>query len=493
MPIVNDAIFENSETFSVVLSDPANATILDGTGVGTIRDDGTGTGGTDNDTPTLSVTNVSVTEGTNTHAVFELSLSNASTTDVTTALALANVTAVGGGVDYGAAGAGNLQVSTDGGTTWNDATSATIAAGTTSVLVRTPITDDLLDENIETFTLTATRTVGTTTNTSVAGTGTITDNDAPPSLSINDVTVNEAAGTATFTVSLSGASGLPITVDYTMADGTALDGSDYTLGSGTVSFAAGETTQTIVVPILEDTLDELEETFTVNLAGATNATIEDGTAIGTITDNDAPPSLSIGDVTVDESAGTATFTVTLSAASGLAVTVDYATANGTALDGSDYNRASGTLNFAAGETTKTFTVPILEDAIDELDETFTATLSNPTATATIADATGLATITDNDATPALSINDVTVNEGAGTATFTVTLSAASGLPVNVNFATSSGTATSGTDFTAAHRDAELRGRGDDADVRGNDRQRHALRAEREVQRDLERAGERDPR
>ena len=448
VPISNDAIFENSETFNVVLSGPVNATILDGTGVGTIRDDGTGLGGTDNDTPTLSITNVTVTEGTETHAVFELNLSNASTTDVTAALVLANGTAVGGGVDFGTAGAGNLQVSTDGGTTWVNATSATITAGTTSVLVRTPIIDDLLDENAEAFTLTATRTAGTTVNASVAGTATILDNDPPPRLSINDVTVNEGAGTATFTVSLNTASGLPVSVNYSMTNGTA-GAADYTAGSGTLNFAAGVTTQTIVVPILDDTLDELNETFTVNLASPTNASIEDGTGIGTIVDNDAPPSLSINDVTVNEGAGTATFTVSLSTASGLAVSVDYATANGTALDGSDYNRASGTLNFAAGETTKTFTVPILDDAIDEQNETFTATLSNPSATATIADATGTATITDNDASPTLSIGDVAVNEGAGTATFTVTLSAASGLPVSVNFATSSGTATSGSDFTAA--------------------------------------------
>ncbi|MFZ6820693.1 hypothetical protein ACO0KW_20520, partial [Undibacterium sp. Ji22W] len=74
-------------------------------------------------------------------------------------------------------------------------------------LVRTPVTEDLLDELDETFVLTATRTAGTTTNASATGTGTITDNDATPSLSINDVIVNEAAGTATFTVTLSAASG----------------------------------------------------------------------------------------------------------------------------------------------------------------------------------------------------------------------------------------------------------------------------------------------
>ena len=217
MPILNDATFENSEAFTVVLSAAVNATIADATGVGTIRDDGTGLGGTDNDIPTLSVSNPVVTEGTNPFAVFTVSLSNPSTTDVTFDLALANGTATGGGVDFGP----GLEVSTDGGTTWTPATSATIAAGTTSVLVRTPITNDLLDEAPETFTLTATRTAGTTSNPSAVGTATITDNDAPPSLSINDVTVNEGAGTATFTVTLSAASGQTVTVNYATSNGTA--------------------------------------------------------------------------------------------------------------------------------------------------------------------------------------------------------------------------------------------------------------------------------
>ena len=96
-------------------------------------------------------------------------------------LALANGTALGGGTDYGTGGAGNLEVSTDGGTTWTDAASATIAAGSTSVLVRTPIVERRARrEAAETFTLTATRTAGTTTNASAAGTATITDNDATP-------------------------------------------------------------------------------------------------------------------------------------------------------------------------------------------------------------------------------------------------------------------------------------------------------------------------
>ena len=106
------------------------------------------------------------------------------------------------------------------------------------MLVRTPIVNDSLNENLEFFTLTATRTAGITANPDATGTGTITDNDAPPRLSINDVTVNEGAGTATFTVSLSAASGLPVSVDYSMTNGTA-GAADYTAGSGTLSFAAG--------------------------------------------------------------------------------------------------------------------------------------------------------------------------------------------------------------------------------------------------------------
>src|SRR6185436_6173530 len=193
--------------------------------------------------------------------------------------------------------------------------------------------------------------------------------------------------------------------------------------------------QTITVPILNDALDEADETYTVNLASPVNATISDASGLGTIVDNGATPSLSIDDVSVNENAGTATFTVTLSAASGQAVSVNYSMSDGTATDGNDYTAGSGTLNFAAGVTSQTITVPILNDALDEADETYTVNLSGA-SNATIADATGLGTIVDNDATPSLSIDDVSVNENAGTATFTVSLSAASGQAVSVNYSMS---------------------------------------------------------
>ncbi len=185
--------------------------------------------------PTLQVSNVTATEGTDNFAVFTVSLSNVAASAVSFNLALANATATGGGTDYGTAGVGNLQVSTDGGGSWADAASATIAAGSLSVLVRTPVVNDPLDEANETFTLTATRTAGSTSNASAFGTGTIVDNDLPPGLSIDDVTVNEAAGTATFTVTLNAASGQAVSVNYATSNGTSNAGSDYTSTSGTLN------------------------------------------------------------------------------------------------------------------------------------------------------------------------------------------------------------------------------------------------------------------
>src|SRR5439155_20364965 len=145
----------------------------------------------------------------------------------------------------------------------------------------------------------------------------------------------------------------------------------------------------------------------------------------------------------------ATFTVTLSAASGRTVTVDYATANGTALAGSDYSAASGVLTFNPGQATQTVSVPVIGDAIHELNETFAVTLSNPT-NATLAAATGTATIIDDD-DPTVSISDATVIEGnSGTvnAVFTVSLSAPSDKSITVSYATADGTASAGADYVA---------------------------------------------
>src|SRR5262249_49196104 len=153
-------------------------------------------------------------------------------------------------------------------------------------------------------------------------------NDDTPAISVTDATVTEGnSGTvnATFTVSLSKAIAQTVMVDWATADGTALAGSDYAAASGTLSFGPAHTSKTVTVAVLGDTTDEPDETFTVNLSNPYNGAIADGQGVGTILDDDAAPTLSISDVTLAESGGPAVFTVSLSAASGWTVTVNYAT------------------------------------------------------------------------------------------------------------------------------------------------------------------------
>ena len=118
------------------------------------------------------------------------------------------------------------------------------------------------------------------------GQGTITDDDPAPSLSIDDVTADEGAGTMTFTVSLSSVSGQAVSVGFTTTDGTAVAPDDYTTTSGTLTIAAGSVTGPIAVTIIDDAEIESAETFTLDLSNAVNATLSDNQGVGTITDND---------------------------------------------------------------------------------------------------------------------------------------------------------------------------------------------------------------
>ena len=165
---------------------------------------------------------------------------------------------------------------------------------------------------------------------------------------------------ATFTVTMSNPSSRVATVNYATTDGTAAAPTDYIDTSGTLTFPAGTTTQTFVVPIAGDMLDENDETFVVTLSNPTLATLGLSQVTTTIVNDDPTPTLVISNVAITEgSAGTvdAVFAVTLSTASGRAVTVNYATANATAVAPSDYTSRSGTLTFAPGTTTQTVAIP----------------------------------------------------------------------------------------------------------------------------------------
>ncbi|MCA9016629.1 MAG: hypothetical protein KDA77_14955, partial [Planctomycetaceae bacterium] len=284
-------------------------------------------------------------------------------------------------------------------------------------------------------------------------------------ISISDVTINEDAGTATFSVTSSFAVSSAFSVDFATADGTAVAGTDYTATSGTLNFtgtAAGET-QTITVYLADDTVVESDETLLVNLSNLiTNGqaiTLAQTQATATVTDNDSA-SLSIADVTVNEGAGTATFTVTLDQAVQGGLSIDWTTADGTAVAGSDYTAGSGTLNFTGtiGET-QTITITISDDAIVESDKNFLINLSNLQAgglSVTMADAQATGTIS-NDDSAVVSIGDVTQAEGdSGTTQFTFTISIDNPVDVDitVDYTTVSDSADA-SDFTPVSGTASI--------------------------------------
>jgi len=277
------------------------------------------------------------------------------------------------------------------------------------------------------------------------------------SITISNVTItegNDGAQQALFTVSRSGGI-TAFAVNYTTANGTATAGSDYAANVGTLNFGVGISSQTIAVSINGDTDFEPDETFFVNLSGATNgAVIADGQGLGTINNDDLPPvgSVSISDVTItegDNGTQQAIFTVARSGGTA-AFSVNYATANGTATAGSDYAANTGTLNFGVGVSAEAIVVSINGDTVFEPDETFFVNLSGATNGAVIADGQGLGTINNDDPPPvgSISISDVTITEGDnGTqqAIFTVARSGGTAA-FAVIYVTANGTATAGSDY-----------------------------------------------
>ena len=416
VPVLLDTMTEQSETFTVELSNPGGSTLADPIGVGTIRAD---------PAPGLRIGDATpVAEGD--EAVFTVTLTPPNEQVVTVDYTTTDGTAVAD-EDY-------------------SATSGTLrfAPGDTSKTIRVPVLEDATAEPVETFTVV----LGNPAGTNVVhdtGVGTITD-EGLPGLSIADAPTVAEGGEAVFPVTLSPASSQVVTVAYTTQDGTAVADSDYTATSGTLRFESGETMQTIRVPTLRDAVAEPVETFTVVLSNPSGTNVVHDTGVGTITD-EGLPGLSIADAPTVAEEGEAVFPVTLNPASSQVVTVAYATQDGTAVADWDYTATSGTLRFEPGETIQNIQVATLRDAIAEPSESFTVELSDPVGTA-ITNSTGVGTIAA-DAMPALSITDaVPVAEG-GDATFMVSLSPASSELVTVAYATQDGTAVAGSDYTAA--------------------------------------------
>ena len=430
VPVLDDVLDEPDETFTLTLASPVGAVLADAQATATIVDDDA--------PPSLDVADLSVGEGDGgtTAATFTLTLSAPSALAVS--VGYATVTGTAGAADFGAASG-----------------TATFAPGETARTVTVDVLGDGLDEADEIFTLqlSAPQQVVLARNAAIA---TIVDDDAPPAISIGDVAVDEGnSGTveARFTVTLSAPSGREVQVHYSSADLEAVAGADYQAAAGDLVLPAGTTSAAVAVPVLGDLADEADERFELRLSQPVNATVDDGIGLGTIRDDDAPPTLSVGDVSVHEGdSGFVTIDVPLrlSAASGFVVTVAYSTADGTATSPADYLSAADAAMIPAGATEHMVTLQVRGDTVDELDETFELRLSNA-VNATLADAAGQVTIVDDDAPTQVSIGDVTVTEGhSGTqpATFTVTLSQPSPQQTRVGYTTAAVTASAGADFVA---------------------------------------------
>ena len=227
-----------------------------------------------------------------------------------------------------------------------------------------------------------------------------------PSVAVGDVALVEGDSgprAGVFTVSLSNPAGTAVSVAYTTSDSSGTAPGDYGARTGILEFAPGVTSLTVKVPVVADKVDEPEESFHLVLSAPDGVAIADGTGMGTIIDDDPAgttgPRLTIGNVTVHEGdAGlrTAVLNVALSKASGSYVSVNYATANGSATKSSgDYTPKAGTLTFAPGTTSLSLKVVIRPDDAVEIDESFTVGLSGSSGPV-ITRSTGTATIVDDD-------------------------------------------------------------------------------------------------
>ena len=432
VPIIGDRNYETTEQFFVLLSDATNATIADDVGLGLIE----------NNDPNVSISidDVTIREGNGgrKQAEFLVSLDKASGQRVTVDYRTADSTAVTGSDYRGQTG------------------TLTFKPGQRRKKIRVPVFGDREIENDEFFWVNLNNATDADIDREWA-LAKIEDNDSLPSISIKNTAVTEGnRGTknAEFILTLDKTSNEAIAVDYATANETAEAGSDYEQTTGRITFQPGQKRKKIQVPVIGDTDREENETFQINIRNATNATIEDSSARGTIKNNDNSSTVSISDVTIAEGDGgapKAQFTVSLDEANDKAVRVKYSTADDTAKAGQDYLAKSGWLTFRPGQTSKKITVRVKGDQRFEDDESFFVRLTD-FRRAIPANRRAVGTIENDEEgiTPTVSIDDVSVNEGNGSnntrANFTVSLSEASNQSVRVNYQTSDSTAEAGSDY-----------------------------------------------
>jgi len=424
VPSLMDVEDEGDELFSINLSNPFNVVLNQPQGLVEIEDDDdSGVGG-----PVVAVSDSTVIEGD--LAEFTISVSENPTQNVIVEFETVDGTAIAE-EDY---------LPRTGRVTFRPNEPL-------SVIRRITTLNDGVVESSESFGL---RLFGTQ-NANVldnSATATLLDIDTVvPEISIDDVSVDEGL-VATLTVTLSEITTETVLVDFASSDISATAGLDYTAVSGSLEFLPGEQSQDITLTTLQDTESDGDETLSVILSNADNATLSDASGIVTIIDDEAPiPLINIDSVSTVEGE-LATLTVSLSVVSAAAVSVDYVTVDGTALANSDYISAGGTLVFAPGELSKTLVLATVGDIEDESQESFGVQLSGLVG-GLPGQLVSTVTIEDDDdggaGGPVISISDTTVSEG-GLAEFTISISENPTQNVIVEFETVDDTAIAEEDY-----------------------------------------------
>jgi hypothetical protein len=448
IPISTALAFSGNKSFAMALSDPSSGVSLvyPGSGTVTIAGAASATVGT----LELSEADYLVGQGAGT-ATITVNRADGDIGATSVSYATVNGTAIAG-KDYTSA-SGKLQ--------WASGDSS-------SKSVSVPISNATPFSGSKAFTMalsdaTASAAMGSPQSAAVTIAG---DGSAPVGslvLSATGYTVAQSGGSLTVTVDRTGGSNGAVSVSYGTSNDTAAAGTNYTATSGTLQWADGDTSaKTFSIPVSNATPFSGSKTFTIALsAPSAGASIgSPGSATATISGDAAAPvgslQLSASSYTVAQGAGSLTVTVTRTGGSSGAASVTYDTPGGSAVAGTDFTAASGTLTWASGDaTSKTFSVPISNATPFTGNKSFTISLSNAgtTGAALGSPSSAIATITGDAAAAVgslqLSASSYGIGQAAGIVSVTVNRTGGSSGAVSVNYATANGTAVAGTDFTAS--------------------------------------------
>ena len=337
---------------------------------------------------------------------------------------------------------------------WPTNVLVTFNPGDSDETVQVPIIDNNIPEGNTTVALQLMNASGALLSSPASATLTIVDTVFAPGqlmFATNSYTVSKGGTNVYLTVQRVNGSSGTVSVDYTTVAGTAIPGVNYVNANSTLTLGDGVKSGTIIIPIVQNNLVQGPVTFNVVLSNPSSGSglLPPTTALVTILEDNTGVSFTTGRTTVSEQAGSVVLTVARLYGTSSLMTVNYATANGTALSNVNYTAVSGTLTFNPGQSSRTINIPVIDDTNVTGDVTFTVALSSPTPPAQLTPPS-VATVVVQDADAGFNFTNsaMTVFRTAGSALITVVCSNPNDEPLAVNYATADGTAKAGQDYTA---------------------------------------------